>query len=84
MPRGILVRSSDVLFKSKSVKWLHISLLYYNSDVVIMSRRNRKNFTYAFCKSGAFQLYLHTHICIYILNWCVRYIVNGTYELIVC
>jgi len=25
----------------------------YNSDELVMSRGNRKNFTYAFCKSGA-------------------------------
>jgi hypothetical protein len=27
----------------------------YNSDELLMSRGNRKNFTYAFCKSGALQ-----------------------------
>jgi hypothetical protein len=28
----------------------------YNSDELVMSRGNRKNFTYAFCKSGALHL----------------------------
>jgi hypothetical protein len=31
----------------------YIPLLIYNSDELVMSRGNQKNFTYAFCKSEA-------------------------------
>jgi hypothetical protein len=45
---GYLV-SSDVSLLKKN----YIPLLIYNSDELVMSRGNRKIFTYAFCKSGA-------------------------------
>jgi len=43
--------SSDVSLLKKN----YIPLLIYNSDELVMSRGNRKIFTYAFCKSGALQ-----------------------------
>jgi hypothetical protein len=43
--------SSDVSLLKKN----YIPLLIYNSDELVMSRENRKNFTYAFCKSRALQ-----------------------------
>jgi ribonuclease HIII len=46
------IRSSEVLFNPKSV---NIYIYIYNSDKIIMSHENLKNFTYAFCKSGALQ-----------------------------
>jgi uncharacterized membrane protein len=33
----------------------YIPLLIYNSNELVMSRGNRKIFTYVFCKSGALQ-----------------------------
>jgi hypothetical protein len=53
---GYLV-SSDVLLLKKN----YIPLLIYNSDELVMSRENRKIFTYAFCKSGALQMDMQTH-----------------------
>jgi len=47
---GYLI-SSDVSLLKKN----YIPLLIYNSDELVMSRGNRKIFTYAFCKSGALQ-----------------------------
>jgi hypothetical protein len=44
--------SSDVSLLKKN----YIPLLIYNSDELVMSRGNRKIFTYAFCKSGALQI----------------------------
>jgi hypothetical protein len=41
--------SSDVSLLKKN----YIPLLIYNSDELVMSRGNRKIFTYASCKSGA-------------------------------
>jgi len=43
--------SSDVSLLKKN----YIPLLIYNSDELVMSRENRKNFTYASCKSRALQ-----------------------------
>jgi hypothetical protein len=48
---GYLV-SSDVSLLKKN----YIPLLIYNSDELVMSRENRKNFTYVFCKSRALHL----------------------------
>jgi hypothetical protein len=43
--------SSDVSLLKKN----YIPLLIYNSDELVISRGNPKNFTYAFCKSEALQ-----------------------------
>jgi len=44
-----------MLFNSKSVLYIYIPLPIFNSDEILMSRENSKNFTYAFYKSGALQ-----------------------------
>jgi hypothetical protein len=40
----------------------YILLPIFNSDELVISRENRKNFTYAFCKSGALQLIITKYI----------------------
>lgn len=49
--QSIFIRSSDVLIMFSLLDnniYIYISLLYYNSDVVVMSHRNQKKFAYAF------------------------------------
>jgi hypothetical protein len=48
--RGILIRSSDVLFKFKTVGYIYILLTNLNFDDVVMLRENLKFSLTPFCK----------------------------------
>jgi hypothetical protein len=52
-------RSSEVLLNSQvCITFIYILLPTFNSDELVMSRENLKNFNYAFCKSRALHFYI--------------------------